>query len=70
MDGSVDFIRLPMPCPSCGRNSLQPLRTLVTDSLVVCTHCGDGIDVSNKTSRAFINKARDFYAQFRDLSDI
>jgi endogenous inhibitor of DNA gyrase (YacG/DUF329 family) len=60
----IGYMRIDVPCPHCGQNSLQLIRNLVANDSVPCTYCGERIDVSSKEWRAFISETHERFSQF------
>jgi len=61
MPSAFDFIRLPVPCPHCGKESLQWLTDLVASDEVTCGFCQGTVEVGSKEWRSFIDEAAQLY---------
>jgi hypothetical protein len=64
MAGSVDFIRIEIPCPSCGKASLQLLKDAIENDAFVCLGCGHSVDLTTEKCRNFLKQVDDFYRSF------
>jgi hypothetical protein len=68
---AFDFVRIEIPCMSCGRDSHQPIRDLAAnDNNVVCTSCSNPIDVSSQEWQAFIAEAADTFKKIQILKPL
>jgi transcription elongation factor Elf1 len=59
---SLGFVRLEIPCPSCGKASLQLLSDAVENDVFTCPTCGKAIDLTTDEWRRFLDHAAEFYA--------
>ena len=62
---AFDFIRVPVHCAQCGKESPLPLRELVALDTIVCPFCGKDVDL--KARQAEFLKLADEYKQIKKL---
>lgn len=59
---AFDFASMDIPCPHCGKDSLQLIRELVENDFIPCKICHAPIDLKDR--RALIDEAA---KQYKDL---
>ncbi len=65
---SLGFVRLEIPCPECGKGSLQLLRDAVDNDMFTCPSCGKSIDLTTTDWRGFLEHAADFYGRINEAA--
>jgi len=67
---AFDLVRLPIPCPECGKVIRKPFRQLVASDSLKCPSpdCGHCIDLTTKESRAYLRHFSEFFAQFKTVA--
>jgi transcription elongation factor Elf1 len=63
---SLGFVRLEIPCPGCGKASLQLLRDAVENDVFTCPSCGKAIDLTTPEWRSFLDHAAEFYGAINE----
>lgn len=64
---AFDFIRIEVPCPQCGKQTLQPLAELAVNTDATCGYCGNRIDLSSKEWRDEIAQLSHDYQQIKPV---
>lgn len=50
------LIDAPIPCPTCGTEAVAKIAILKTRTSIGCRYCGSAIDLTDPSTRAFIDE--------------
>lgn len=60
-----DVIKIPVPCPHCGKEGLETVGWLIRNEETPCRHCGRPINLRTDDWRAYLDPFAEFLDKHR-----
>jgi DNA-directed RNA polymerase subunit RPC12/RpoP len=62
-------MKITVPCPECRKSTLKPLVELETANEIVCSYCGNRIDLTKKYWQVALREALDAADKIKPKSE-